>query len=115
MESFTGRATTSGNSKALSFEKALFSAHPEFASGTVAASVLGPGVMLVTANAPVAGGGTVERDPVLDAYLAFIEAQIVQNPQHLRAWTTADLSEVDDLVDGVTVDEDEDLGDFELP
>ena len=111
---YAGRATTSGNSRAFRFDAALFRAHPEFAAGPVTAHVLGPGTLLVTAASPP--DAPDDADPVLGAFLAFLEAQMRDQPQRIRPLTQADVADLDTLLDGVSVGRDEALDDgFELP
>lgn len=110
---FTAKATTSGNSRALRLDAALFKSHPEFAKGEFAVHVLGPGTMLVTATKR--GDLADEHDPVLAAYLAFLEDQMKTGPKMIRSLTRADVTGLDQLLAGVVVNRDEDLGDFELP
>ena len=86
----------------------------ELAEGTFAAYVLGPGTMLVTAagSRPTAD----EEDPVLTAYLAFVETQMAAHPERLRPITKADRQAVDALVGQVDVNLEEELPeDFHLP
>ena len=111
--SFTAKAATSGNSRALRLDSALFKSHPEFAKGEFAVHVLGPGTMLVTATKPNVAAD--EEDPVLTAYLAFLDGQLKTHPDMIRPFTLADVAGLDRLLDGVAVDRDEDLGDFRLP
>jgi antitoxin PrlF len=78
-------------------------------------SVLGPGAMLVTAAAR-ATREPAETDPVLEAYLAFVEQQMVNHPERIRPLTTDDVRGLDTLLADVVVDRDEELADdFELP
>ncbi len=115
MASYNAKATTVGNSKALRLDRALFRAHPEFATGEFKVSVLGPGAMLVTAAARP-GGEQAETDPVLEAYLAFVEQQMLNHPEYIRPLTTEDVRGLDTLLADVVVDRDEELpDDFELP
>jgi len=109
--SYVGKATRTGNSKALRFESALFTSHPEFAEGEVEADVIAPGRLLVRAHPR-----EKEEDPVLGAYLAFLEEQMVVTPGGMRPLAEADVAGLDDLLAGVEYDLDEVLGDeFELP
>jgi hypothetical protein len=111
--SYRGRATRTGNSKALRFESALFASHPEFAEGDMEAHIIAPGCLLVRTRSQ----GSDERgDPVFGAYLAFLEEQIAHSPGLLRPLTTEDVAGLDELLDGVEYDEEETLDDgFELP
>jgi antitoxin PrlF len=115
MASYTAKATTVGNSKALRLDRALFRAHPEFATGDFKVSVLGPGAMLVTAAARP-GGEQAETDPVLEGYLAFVEQQMLNRPECIRPLTTEAVRGLDTLLADVAMDRDEELADdFGLP
>ena len=108
--SYSGRATRSGNSQAMAFEKALFRAHPEFAEGRLAADYIGPGYLLVRAL-PEAEQATPEADPVLGAYLAFLEREMQACPEGIQALPTDLIGRAQELVGHVEVDPAEDLGD----
>lgn len=106
--SYNGKATTVGNSRALSFEATLFKAHPEFASGRFEAHVIGPGTMLVTSTEPAEESRT-DEDPVVLAYLAFLEEQMARHPELIQPMDAL-LARSEDLVGHIEVDLDEDLG-----
>ena len=108
--SYTGRATKSGNSQAMAFEKALFRAHPEFAAGRLAADVIGPGYLLVRA-VPDPDESVSEEDPVLGAYLAFVARDMELNPGRTQPLSADSLERARALVGHLEVDPDEDLGD----
>lgn len=107
--SYNGKATTVGNSRALSFESTLFRAHPEFASGRFEAHVIGPGTLLVTSTEPATTAGDEDEDPVVLAYLAFLEEQMARHPELIQPMDAL-LARADGLVGHVDVDLDEDLG-----
>jgi antitoxin PrlF len=114
--SYTGKATTAGNSKALSFESALFKAHPEFGAGRFEAHVIAPGTLLVTSAEPAGVASDGEDDPVLLAYLAFLEQQMVAHPELIQPLDTDLLARMDALLGEIHVDLTEDLGpDAQLP
>lgn len=106
---YSGKATTVGNSKALSFEASLFKAHPEFAAGRVEAHVIAPGTMLVTSSESPDAGAEGE-DPVMLAYLAFLEGEMAHRPELIQPLDTGLIAEMDSLVGDIEVDLDEDLG-----
>jgi antitoxin PrlF len=108
--SYSGRATRSGNSQAMAFEKALFRAHPEFTEGRLAADYIGPGCLLVRAL-PDAEQAAAEEDPVLGAYLAFLELDIQAHPERIQPLPAGLIARAQELVGHVEVDPDEDLGD----
>jgi hypothetical protein len=103
---YTGRKTKTGNSDALRFEQALFKSHPEF-SDRVIAQVIAPGCMLVIAEQNDDNLDVPEDDPIINAFIAFIETDM---PQHLTALDTELCDRVDALVGHLDVDPDEDLG-----
>lgn len=108
---YTGRAARSGNSQALAFEKALFRAHPEFTEGRLAADYIGPGCLLVRAVADAEAVLQQDDDPVLAAYLAFLERDMMAHPEHIRPLSPDLLARARALVGDMEVDMNEDLGD----
>jgi hypothetical protein len=108
--SYTGRATRSGNSQAMAFEKALFRAHPEFAAGRLAADYIGPGCLLVRAVLDPDEAASAE-DPVLGAYLAFVAGDMAARPERIQPLSADSLARARALVGHLEVDPDEDLGD----
>lgn len=110
---YTGRATRTGNSRAFRFESALFTSHPEFAEGDMEADVIAPGRLLIRTRAQ---GENESQDPVLGAYLAFLEEQMAHHPELLRPLTNEDVAGLDELLDGVEYEKEEALDEgFELP
>ena len=107
---YNGKATTVGNSRALSFEATLFKAHPEFASGRFEAHVIGPGTMLVTSAEPAEERESADEDPVVLAYLSFLEQQMARHPELIQPMDEM-LARSRHLAENVEVDLDEDLGD----
>ena len=102
--SFRATATKAGNSRGLRLDAGLYKEHPEFASGEYQVDVIAPGRLLVRADT----GETVESesaDPVLGAFLAFMESQMQSHPDLVSAFDPAQLALVDTLVDGVVVDD----------
>lgn len=80
---FKGKISTTGTSNAIRLDKNLFKQHPEFKQqAEVKAVVLGPGTLLVSLvdNNQVE---TQEEDPILDAFLSFLEQDVLKNPQHI--------------------------------
>jgi hypothetical protein len=106
---YSGKRTKTGNSNGFRFEQALFKSHPEF-SGEVRAHVIAPGRMLVTAKPLEAPA----EDPVLAAFLAFLHKDMLAHPENIRPLDEALMARVADLVKGVEVDMDEDLGEESL-
>jgi antitoxin PrlF len=94
----------------MAFEKALFRAHPEFATGRLTADYIGPGYLLVRAL-PDAAEETSGTDPVLGAYLAFLERDMQAKPERIQPLPADLIARAQELVGHVDVDPDEDLGD----
>jgi hypothetical protein len=110
---YSGRTTRTGNSKAFRFESALFTSHPEFAEGDVEADVIAPGRLLIRTRPHE---DEESGDPVFGAFLAFLEAQMVANPDLIRPFTTEDVAGLEELLEGVEYDKEEVLDEeFELP
>ncbi|HEX8244525.1 MAG TPA: type II toxin-antitoxin system PrlF family antitoxin [Longimicrobium sp.] len=93
----------------MEFEEALFRAHPEFASGPLAADYIGPGHLLVRAVAERDESGP-EDDPVVGAYLAFLEREMTAHPDQIQPLSTQSLARAEALVGHLDVDPEEDLG-----
>lgn len=111
---FKGTVTTTGKSEALRIETALFKAHPEFKQkAKFRAHVIGPGSLLVTLD-PDEGlpdGDQIERDPVVMAYLAFLERDMIEHPANIRQITQGDYERAKHLTEGVVFDENEVIAD----
>jgi hypothetical protein len=107
--SFKGALTTSGNSHAIRFEAALAKAAPEFAakSGEVRIELLGAGTALVFLDE----AASTEDDPMVEAWLRFIERDAIQHPEQLHALTGTEAQDLERLVYGVVVRDDEILPD----
>lgn len=109
---FKGSITTTGRSEAIRLDKALFKAHPEFRQrARIKASVVGPGSLLVTLDPDVTDEAETEADPVVRAYLAFLERDMLEHPDRLQAITESDVTRIKALVGGVTVSDEEVLPD----
>jgi prlF antitoxin for toxin YhaV_toxin len=107
---YSGRATRSGNSQAMAFEKALFRAHPEFAAGPLSAQYVAPGYLLVHA-AVAQESAAPEQDMVLGAYLAFLEREMQKHPELIQPLSPDLLARAEALIGDMEVDLNEDLGD----
>jgi antitoxin PrlF len=100
---YKGRFTKAGNSSAYAFEAALFRSHPEFNEHNVEADYIGPGVLLVRAlDAHTRTGAG--HDPVLGAYLSFIERDMSENPSSIQPLSEDLLARAERLVGGMDVD-----------
>ncbi|QDI79689.1 hypothetical protein E8E01_04240 [Methylorubrum populi] len=110
---FKGSITTTGRSEALRLDKALFKAHPEFRQkAKIRAHILGPGTMLVTLDPDEAASQEAsESDPVVAAYLAFLERDMAAHPERLHPFTEIDLARLASLTEGVPVSDDESIPD----
>jgi len=106
---YSGKRTKTGNSNGFRFEQALFKSHPEF-SGEVRAHVIAPGRLLVTAEPLEA----TSEDPVLAAFLAFLHKDMLAHPENLVPLDEERSRRIAELVKGVVVDENEDLGEESL-
>src|ERR1700678_1137129 len=89
MPTFTGSITTTGKSEAIRRDKALFRLHPEFRQkAKVRAQVIAPGHALISVvdediQAPE------EEDPVVSAFLAFLERDLKTRPGRTTAISKA--------------------------
>jgi hypothetical protein len=103
--SFKGALTTSGNSHAIRFEAALAKAAPEFAAkaGAVRIELLGAGTALVFLEAAQPAGD----DPMVEAWLRFIERDVIRNPERLHLLTETEAQDLERLVEGVAVQDNE--------
>lgn len=102
---YSGKLTKTGNSLGFRFEGALFKSHPEF-QGEVTAHVLAPGRLLITAESVPQD----KDDPAMTAFLAFLAQDISDSPNGVVPLSRSLAERVDQLVENVTVSEDEDLG-----
>jgi hypothetical protein len=112
---YKGKVTTTGSSKAVRLGKQFFADHPEFkVSAEVIVRSVSPGYVLMAVEAPRAvGEKSDELDPIVGAFLSFMEAELKANPHKVQP---LDLSRVAALVEGVDpLRDDEDLpADFTL-
>ena len=109
---YRGKQARTGNSLALRFERALFHSHPEF-SGEVEAHVIAPGRMLVVATA-VPQSPRISEDPVLASFLGFLAEEMKRSPRSIQPLSKPDVRRMSKLVQGVSPDVSEDLGDEAL-
>src|ERR1700730_12835767 len=93
---YRGKQAKTGNSLGIRFDKALFQSHPEF-SGKVRAHVIAPGRMLVVAE-PVTKSRPRAADPVMEAFLSFLAADMVDSPQQIKPLDQALAERLDALV-----------------
>ncbi len=109
---YRGRQAKTGNSLGLRFEKALFQSHPEFL-GEVRAHVIGPGRMLVVAE-NATKPSPQERDPVIESFLSFLAEDMKRSPQQIKSLDLDLVKRAHALVQRMTINPDEDLGDDSL-
>lgn len=100
---YKGRFTQTGNSKSYAFESALFRSHPEFDSKNVEAEYIGPGVLLVR-TVGIENDAAPGEDPVLGAFLAFIERDMSENPSSIQPMSSDLLARTERLVGDMEVD-----------
>ena len=105
-QSFSGKSTSIGNSNGFRFDAALFKANPEF-FGEVRATVLAPGQMLVSVvpmdEQPPALQDE-ESNPVMQAFLSFLEGQMKAHPDLIEPLSAAQMAHIAALVEGVEPD-----------
>jgi antitoxin PrlF len=109
MPTFTGSITTTGKSEAIRLDKALFRLHPEFRQrAKVRAQVISPGHALIS----VVDEGTAlaeDEDPVVTAFLAFIEKDLKDHPGRRTRLSKTSLARAIRLTKGVKVKDNEKL------
>lgn len=110
---YRGRATRSGNSKAIAFEAALYRTHPEFESGRFKADYIGPGTLLIRAASDTKDDPS-EQDPVLAAFLAFLEHDMGKHPERIQPLPPELIARAENLVGHIEVDWDEDMGEEDV-
>lgn len=103
---YAGTVTTSGNSEAIRLEKSLFRAHPEFGRNSrVTATVIAPGQMLVSVADEAEARS--DDDPVVEAFLAFLAADIVRHPERVEAMEPSTVERLISLTKDIDVDDGE--------
>jgi antitoxin PrlF len=107
---FSGTVTTTGRSEALRLEKSFFRANPEFRQrAKVTARVVGPGHILVAVeDQPV---DTLEPDPIVSAFLAFLERDMLADPSRLTPAPASRADTLKALLEGVAVTDDDHIPD----
>ena len=105
MRSFSGSTATAGNSRAMRFETAFYKAAPEFyqPGSAIRVDVIGPGTVLVRLDAAAPEVGAV--DPVISAWLSFIDGDIQSVPGRLAPFTEEEVAGLEKLVEGVVVED----------
>jgi len=111
MPTFSGSITTTGKSEAIRLDKALFRLHPEFRQkAKVRAQVIAPGHALISVMEE--GAPEVqEEDPVITAFLAFLEKDMKAHPERMAALSKRSIARATRLTRRVKVTDDERLPD----
>ncbi|MFC7693800.1 type II toxin-antitoxin system PrlF family antitoxin [Paeniroseomonas aquatica] len=106
---FSAARASAGNSEGIRIEKAFFKAAPEFdTASTVTVDLIGPGKALISVtSAPE----KTEGDPVISAWLSFVERDIQENPGRLMPLAEGELTALEQLVNGVVVGDSEEIPD----
>lgn len=102
-ESYSGKVTAIGNSTGIRFDSALFKLHPEF-SGDIRATIVADGHMLVSAKTSQAESSEDAEDPVMLAFLRFIEKDMLDHPENIAPFDAAQMDRISSLVAGVETD-----------
>lgn len=114
MPVWTAKPTKNGNSMALRLEKAMLDAYPEFLSGDFSVNVLSPKTILI--HKEDAEHTTPAEDPVVGAFLDFLDTQMQKNPDRIVALSKADFATMKAAVEGIELDDQQVFdADFEVP
>ena len=107
---FSGSLATTGNSRGFRLESGFFRAAPEFSvpGTTIRADLIGPGTILVRVDTP--WPDKESDDPIIGAWLSFIDRDIQTNPGRLVPFAEGELTVLETLVETVAVDDD-----YQLP
>jgi antitoxin PrlF len=109
MPTFNGSITTTGKSEAIRLDKALFRLHPEFRQrAKVRAQIISPGHALI-AVVDEEATPTEDEDPVVTAFLAFIEKDLKDRPGRRTRLSKTSLARAVRLTKGVKVGDHERL------
>ena len=111
MSTFSGSITTTGKSEAIRLDKALFRLHPEFRQkAKVRAQIISPGHALISVIDDEAAPAE-DEDPVVTAFLAFLEEDLKTRPGRRSGLSKVSLSRAVRLTKNVKVADDETLPD----
>lgn len=105
---FSGSLGMAGNSRSFRVEKEFFNAAPEFATlgSPIRVDIIGPGTFIVRIDT---SASEETADPVIGAWLSFIDRDIASNPGQLIGFTGPEVSELERLVSNVVVDDSHEL------
>lgn len=105
---YMGSVTTTGSSEAFRVDKGLFRQHPEFKQkAKVKASVIAPGQILLSLCEEEEPALVEREDPVVNAFLGFLEQDMINNPGHLEEISAEEIARSKALVEGVEVSDDD--------
>lgn len=90
---YEGALTTTGNSKAIRFEKAFFQALGLNAQARITASILAPGKILLSVEGPEPDFED-EEAPYLSAFLGFLENSFLSTPEKRLVPITQEMANV---------------------
>ena len=101
---FSGSLGMAGNSRSFRVEKEFFNAAPEFSAlgSPIRVDIIGPGTFIVRIDTPAP---KEVADPIIGAWLSFIDGDIAFNPGQLVAFTAPEASELERMVRNVVVDD----------
>lgn len=103
-EQYEGTVVPVGNSRGMRLPAGFFRAHPEFA-GKLQVTVVADGAVLVSARPRAKRKATEdEADPVVAAFLHFLEDQLRAHPEDVVVADTAQLRRIGKLVEGVAAE-----------
>ncbi|WP_207460776.1 type II toxin-antitoxin system PrlF family antitoxin [Azospirillum sp. SYSU D00513] len=104
---YKGSITTTGSSEAIRFDKGLFRQNPEFRQkASVEAHVIGPGTLLVHV-VDEAPAEEIREDPVVTAFLAFLEQDAIAHPERITPLSASRIERAIELTRGVTVSDED--------
>ncbi len=102
-EQYEGTVVQVGNSRGIRLPAGFFNAHTEF-SGKVQVTVVADGAVLLSAKtARQRKKKSDDGDPVVAAFLQFLEEQMTKHPQHIVAADSDQLRRIGKLVKGAKV------------
>ena len=108
MQTYEGKIGTTGTSEGFRFEKGLFKSNPEFKQrARLRATKLGPGQILVSVVDPDLNEGDQEEDPVMYAFLGFLEKDMIENPQRVSPLDLEALQKAMDLTGNIEISDDD--------
>lgn len=111
MPAYKGAITTTGSSEAIRLDKSLFRQNPEFRQkAPVDAYLIGRGTLLVRVN-DVEAGEDDREDPMVAAFLAFMERDATRNPGRIEPLSASQVARAVELTRDVAVSDEDDIPD----